>query len=68
MKKKQFMGKVVYHAIVLTVGLVMIYPLVWMIMSSFKETNSIFATAGNLIPEKFVLESELPEIVLTQLL
>ena len=55
MKKKQFMGKVVYHAIVLTVGLVMIYPLVWMIMSSFKETNSIFATAGNLIPEKFVL-------------
>ncbi len=57
MKKKQFMGKVVYHAIVLTVGLVMIYPLVWMIMSSFKETNSIFATAGNLIPEKFVLEN-----------
>ena len=35
----------------------MIYPLVWMIMSSFKETNTIFLTAGNLIPEKFTLEN-----------
>ena len=38
-------------------GLVMIYPLIWMVMSSFKETNTIFATAGSLIPEKFVLEN-----------
>ena len=29
----------------------------WMVMSSFKETNTIFATAGSLIPEKFVLEN-----------
>lgn len=32
----------------------MIYPLLWMVMSSFKETNTIFTTAGQLIPEKFV--------------
>jgi multiple sugar transport system permease protein len=35
----------------------MIYPLIWMVMSSFKETNTIFATAGSLIPEKFILEN-----------
>lgn len=35
----------------------MIYPLLWMVMSSFKETNTIFTTAGSLIPEKFTLEN-----------
>lgn len=35
----------------------MIYPLIWMFMSSFKETNTIFTTAGSLIPEKFVISN-----------
>ena len=41
----------------LAIGLIMIYPLVWMIMSSFKETNIIFKTAGQLIPKKWVLDN-----------
>jgi len=48
------MGGIVYHVIVCGLGLIMIYPLVWMIMSSFKESNTIFITAGQLIPKKFV--------------
>lgn len=55
MKAKKRMGAVIYHVIVCGFGLIMIYPLIWMIMSSFKETNTIFITAGQLIPEKFVL-------------
>ena len=35
----------------------MIYPLVWMVMSSFKDTNTIFTTATSLIPEKFTLQN-----------
>jgi len=35
----------------------MIYPLLWMIMSSFKESNTIFTTAGQLIPKKFILDN-----------
>ena len=35
----------------------MIYPLIWMVMSSFKPTNTIFQTAGSLIPEHFTLEN-----------
>jgi multiple sugar transport system permease protein len=35
----------------------MIYPLVWMVMSSFKETSTVFTTASSLIPKKFVLEN-----------
>lgn len=57
MKKKRLIKKIIYHVLVCGFGLVMIYPLIWMVMSSFKETNTIFATAGSLIPEKFILEN-----------
>ncbi len=57
MKTKRRIGKVVYHVIVCGVGLIMIYPLVWMVMSSFKETETIFTTANSLIPENFTLEN-----------
>lgn len=57
MKRKKLISKIIYHILVCGFGLVMIYPLIWMVMSSFKETNTIFATAGSLIPEKFVLEN-----------
>ncbi|WP_349671929.1 carbohydrate ABC transporter permease [Lacrimispora sp.] len=54
MKTRKRIGGIVYHVIVCGLGLIMIYPLVWMIMSSFKESNTIFITAGQLIPGKFV--------------
>lgn len=38
-------------------GLIMVYPLIWMVMSSFKETNTIFATANQLIPSRFILDN-----------
>ena len=53
MKRKKATKKVIYYVIVTAIGILMIYPLLWMVMSSFKETNSIFRTAGSLIPEKF---------------
>ena len=39
------------HVFILAFGFVMVYPLVWMLMSSFKESHMIFQTAGSLIPE-----------------
>jgi multiple sugar transport system permease protein len=57
MKTKKKIGSIVYNVIVCAFGLVMLYPVVWMVMSSFKETSTIFTTAGNLIPEKFTLEN-----------
>ncbi len=57
MKKKQLLQKIVYHVVVCGIGLLMIYPLVWMIMSSFKPTDTIFTTAQSLIPETFTLEN-----------
>lgn len=57
MKTKRRVRDVVYHVIVFTIGIVMIYPLIWMFMSSFKETKTIFQTAGNLIPNPFTTEN-----------
>ncbi|MCD7955998.1 MAG: carbohydrate ABC transporter permease [Lachnospiraceae bacterium] len=57
MKAKKRILNIIYHVLVFCFGLVMIYPLIWMVMSSFKETSTIFSTAGSLIPEKFVLEN-----------
>lgn len=47
----------IYHILVFGFGLIMIYPIVWMIMSSFKDTTTIFSTAMSLIPEEFTLEN-----------
>ncbi len=57
MKKTRRIRNVIHHIIVLIVGFIMIYPLIWMVMSSFKETGTIFTTANQLIPSKFVLEN-----------
>ncbi len=57
MHTKRRLGTVAYHVIVGGISLIMIYPLVWMVMSSFKETSTIFTTATNLIPKTFTLEN-----------
>ena len=37
---------VLKHAIVLTIGFMMIYPLIWMLMASFNEADEIFRNPG----------------------
>lgn len=57
MKKKRKIQSIIYYILVTIIGIFMIYPLLWMIMSSFKETNTIFLTANSLIPEEFTMEN-----------
>lgn len=57
MEKKRKIFTIIYHLLVCGFGLVMIYPLIWMVVSSFKETNTIFTTAGSLIPQNAVVEN-----------
>ncbi len=46
----------IYHIFTFCFACVMIYPLVWMVLSSFKDTNEIIRTASELIPRHFSLE------------
>ena len=57
MKKKRMISTTVYHVFVMGLGIVMIYPLLWMIFSSFKPTNTIFTTAQNLLPSQWTFEN-----------
>ncbi len=49
--------KVIYHILTMLFGVVMIYPLLWMVFSSVKESNTIFLTATRLLPEKATFEN-----------
>ena len=53
-KMKKSLMKVLYHASVLIIGFAMIYPLLWMLGSSFKPANEIFTDAARLFPKEMV--------------
>ncbi len=57
MKGKRVAGTAFYHVFVCGIGLIMMYPLVWMVMSSLKDTKTIFTTANQLIPQQFTLQN-----------
>lgn len=50
-------GIIIYHVLVFGFGIVMVYPLLWMIFSSFKPTNTIFTTASQLFPREWTLDN-----------
>jgi len=57
-RQRQVVYQVLSHVIVLAIGFVMIYPLIWMLMSSFKPSNIIFHSPG-LLPETWVFTNYL---------
>ena len=50
---RQKINRVIYHVLVCAFGFIMIYPLLWMIMSSFKDSSEIFKNAQSLLPKVF---------------
>ena len=47
--------EVIYHLLVSFGALVMVYPLLWMVLSSFKPTDMVLPTAAKLIPDTWTL-------------
>lgn len=47
----------IYHVLVTLGAIVMIYPLLWMVLSSFKPTDMVLPTAANLIPSTWTLDN-----------
>jgi multiple sugar transport system permease protein len=52
-KTKRITGKVIYHIFTFLFAFIMIYPLLWMVMGSFKDTTEIFKSAQKLLPSSF---------------
>lgn len=50
-------SQVISIILIILGGFTMTYPLLWMVMSSFKANNEIFNNAGSLIPKVFHFEN-----------
>ena len=55
MAGKNRIKEIIYHILVTAGAFVMIYPLLWMVLSSFKPTEMVLPTAGQLIPSTWTL-------------
>ncbi|MFP4661743.1 MAG: carbohydrate ABC transporter permease [Halanaerobiales bacterium] len=55
-QKKRFNKKIFIHIFVIALGFIMIYPLLWMLSSSFKPSTEIF-TSKSFFSEVFTLEN-----------
>ncbi|WP_226003282.1 carbohydrate ABC transporter permease [Paenibacillus sp. BJ-4] len=47
----------IYHILVAALALLMLYPVFWMLFSSFKESRTIFVTAGSLFPTEWIWQN-----------
>jgi len=56
MKNKSFIAPVITHIIIIALGIGMLYPIVWLIMASFKEPAHIFSNP-NLLPEVWTIQN-----------
>ena len=43
----------IYHVVVIAFAFLMLYPLLWMVASSFKVGDEIFTSVTSLIPRRF---------------
>ena len=57
MKTKKNIYTVIYHVFVIAFGLLMIYPVLWMILSSFKMKSEILGNNAPFFPTKWVFEN-----------
>lgn len=57
MKEKKRATTIVMYGFLTIMALFMIFPLFWMVMSSFKETNELFTIPPKLFPKEFKWEN-----------
>lgn len=56
MRSRKYLKVVSQYAILVLIGVVMVYPLIWLFMASFKTNEEIFGDTKNLLPSTFTLD------------
>lgn len=56
-KSKKRRTNIIYHIITLGLAMIMVYPVIWMVMSSFKESKEIVKFANKLFTTKPILDN-----------
>ncbi|MGD9927441.1 MAG: carbohydrate ABC transporter permease [Sphaerochaeta sp.] len=54
-KTKHLLGQTIFHIVVILLGFLMLYPILWMVSNSFKTNAEIFGSSS-LIPKSLSLE------------
>jgi multiple sugar transport system permease protein len=54
-QKRKKLHAVLYHITACIIGFIMIYPLLWMLMSSFKDNTEIFTDSWSLLPKNWAI-------------
>ena len=57
MKKKKRIGRIVYHICCAILAVIMLYPVIWMVSSSFKESGVVLREAAKILPSKWTIEN-----------
>ena len=57
MRRAKMRSTIIYHTLVTIMSFLMLYPLFWMVSSSFKPNTEIFVNVTSLIPIDFTLEN-----------
>ncbi len=55
--QRELARSVLYHLVVMALGFVMAYPLLWLFASSFKGPSEIWTSVTSLIPKQFTLQN-----------
>ncbi|MTI59595.1 MAG: carbohydrate ABC transporter permease [Firmicutes bacterium] len=55
MKKRRLIKGIVYHSCILVFGILMFYPVMWMVASSFKSSGN--ALSPSIFPDEFILDN-----------
>ena len=55
MKRK--ISRIALYAILILLGIVTVYPFVWMVFSSFKQNREIMALEQHLVPQAFIVDN-----------
>ncbi len=53
-KQRELRGTLIYHIFVGLLGMLMLYPVVWLVASSFKAPDEVWTSVNNLIPNQFL--------------
>jgi multiple sugar transport system permease protein len=56
MEARKLPARLLTHGVIILLGVIMLYPVVWMVLSSFKPNNTIFSDTS-LILKSFTLEN-----------
>ena len=54
---KKHVNTVIYHCCMVLLCFALLYPLLWLVISSFKEGKDIIATASSLIPQSVTIDN-----------